>query len=244
GGLTGAVREVDRAAHDLVGLARVDAQPHRHLDGGVELGGGRLLGQPGGVGRAVKLAAVDLRRRVLVRLAALHVGLLVVIAGRERPSHGWGNAQSATVMPMERAVPAMIFSACSTLLALRSGIFVSAMLRSCSRLSWPTSSLCGVALPLSMPSAFLISWGAGGVFVTKLKLRSSKMVISTGMMLPRWPSVAALYCLTKSMMLTPCGPRAVPTGGAGVACPAGSWTLTRAAIFFFGGMSPSPGPDG
>jgi len=38
------------------------------------------------------------------------------------------------------------------------------------------------------------------------------MVISTGMTLPRWDSVAALYCLQKSMMLTPCGPRAVPTG--------------------------------
>src|SRR6202050_1556770 len=64
------------------------------------------------------------------------------------------------------------------------------------------------------------------------------MVISTGMMLPRCDSVAALYCLQKSMMLTPCGPRAVPTGGAGVATPAFSCTLTTAAIFFFlGAMS-------
>src|SRR5690606_5480952 len=62
------------------------------------------------------------------------------------------------------------------------------------------------------------------------------MVISTGMTLPRWDSVAALYCLQKSMMLTPCGPSAVPTGGAGVACPACSWTFTKAAIFFLGGM--------
>src|SRR6266568_6691141 len=59
------------------------------------------------------------------------------------------------------------------------------------------------------------------------------MVISTGMTLPRWVSVAALYCLTKSMILTPCGPSAVPTGGAGVAAPAFSCTLTTAAIFFF-----------
>src|ERR1700722_5358910 len=59
------------------------------------------------------------------------------------------------------------------------------------------------------------------------------MVISTGMTLPRWVSVAALYCFTKSMMLTPCGPSAVPTGGAGVAWPAFSCTLTRAATFFF-----------
>src|ERR1022692_322350 len=59
------------------------------------------------------------------------------------------------------------------------------------------------------------------------------MVISTGMMFPRWDSVAALYCLTNSMMLTPCGPSAVPTGGAGVAAPAFSCTLTSATIFFF-----------
>src|SRR6478736_782101 len=39
------------------------------------------------------------------------------------------------------------------------------------------------------------------------------------------------------MMLTPWGPRAVPTGGAGVAAPACSCTLTRAATFFLGGMS-------
>src|SRR4051812_17689286 len=38
------------------------------------------------------------------------------------------------------------------------------------------------------------------------------------------------------MMLTPCGPRAVPTGGAGVAAPAWSCTLTSAAIFFLGGI--------
>src|SRR5690606_30952812 len=62
------------------------------------------------------------------------------------------------------------------------------------------------------------------------------MVISTGTTLPRWDSVAALYCLQKSMMLTPCGPSAVPTGGAGVAAPACSCTLTSAAPFFFGGI--------
>src|SRR5690625_4341368 len=55
-------------------------------------------------------------------------------------------------------------------------------------------------------------------------------------------SVSALYALQNSMMLTPCGPRAVPTGGAGVAWPAGSCTLTSAAIFFFGGIS-GPLPD-
>src|SRR5579875_243265 len=63
------------------------------------------------------------------------------------------------------------------------------------------------------------------------------MVISAGTMFPRWDSVAALYCLQKSMMLTPCGPSAVPTGGAGVAAPACNCTFTIAETFFFlGGM--------
>src|SRR6188508_2841277 len=62
------------------------------------------------------------------------------------------------------------------------------------------------------------------------------MVISTGITLPRMASVWALYALQNSMMFTPCGPRAVPTGGAGVAAPACSCTLTSAAIFFLGGM--------
>src|SRR5260370_10356814 len=67
------------------------------------------------------------------------------------------------------------------------------------------------------------------------------MEISTGMMLPRWLSVAALYCLTKSMMFTPCGPSAVPTGGAGVAWPAGSCTLTTAdSLFLLGGIEYVP----
>src|SRR5260370_38111664 len=61
------------------------------------------------------------------------------------------------------------------------------------------------------------------------------MGISTGMMLPRWAFGAALYCLQKCMMFAPCGPSAVPTGGAGVAWPACSCTLTTAAIFFFRG---------
>src|SRR5215471_20245320 len=70
------------------------------------------------------------------------------------------------------------------------------------------------------------------------------MEISTGMMLPRWLSVAALYCRTKSMMFTPCGPSAVPTGGAGVAWPAGSCTLTTAAsLFLLGGMGLFPHLD-
>src|SRR6478672_6466164 len=58
------------------------------------------------------------------------------------------------------------------------------------------------------------------------------------MTLPRWDSVAALYALTNSMMLTPCWPRAGPTGGAGVAAPAWICSLMKPETFFFlGGIA-------
>ncbi len=51
-----------------------------------------------------------------------------------------GAAYSAMVTPIERAVPATIFLAASMSLALRSGILISAILVSCSSVSWPTLS--------------------------------------------------------------------------------------------------------
>src|ERR1700742_454283 len=57
------------------------------------------------------------------------------------------------------------------------------------------------------------------------------------MTLPRCDSVAALYALQNSMMLTPCWPSAGPTGGAGLAAPALICSLMIAASFFFGGMT-------
>src|SRR5215216_1122892 len=58
--------------------------------------------------------------------------------------------------------------------------------------------------------------------------------MTTGMIKPSWSfaDVFALKALQNSMMLTPCGPNAVPTGGAGVALPAGICSLTTALIFF------------
>src|ERR1700750_1371350 len=56
------------------------------------------------------------------------------------------------------------------------------------------------------------------------------------MTLPRWFSVAALYALQNSMMLTPCWPSAGPTGGAGLACPAWICSLISPMTFFFGAM--------
>src|SRR5580700_3261384 len=55
--------------------------------------------------------------------------------------------------------------------------------------------------------------------------------MSTGMTVPFIDSVAALYCLTNSMVWMPWGPRAVPTGGAGVALPAGNWIRTIAVTW-------------
>ena len=73
-------------------------------------------------------------------------------------------------MPIDRAVPAMIFSAASIVVAFRSGIFVCAMSRTWAAVMLPTLVLCGSALPLSTPAAFLISSGAGGVLVMKLNV--------------------------------------------------------------------------
>src|SRR3982751_2175865 len=107
-------------------------------------------------------------------------------------------------MPMERAVPAMILAAALMSLALRSSILVPAISSTCAWVSLATLTVCGVAEPLATPAAFLMSSAAGGVLVIKENERSSYTVISTGITLPRWASVAALYALQNSMMLTPC----------------------------------------
>ena len=52
------------------------------------------------------------------------------------------------------------------------------------------------------------------------------------MISPSSLAVFALKFLQKSMILTPWGPSAVPTGGAGVAFPAAIWSFTIACIFF------------
>src|SRR5436853_1377674 len=132
-------------------------------------------------------------------------------------------------MPMERAVPATWRLAASRSLALRSGILVRAISATWASVTVPPLSLPGAVEPLSTPAAARSSVGVGGVLVMNVNERSSNTVISAGTMLPVCDSVAALYCLQNSMMFTPCGPRAVPTGGAGVAFPAGIWILTTAA---------------
>src|SRR5829696_2488320 len=130
------------------------------------------------------------------------------------------------------AVPAITSIAWSTSRAFRSCSFVSAIERSCARLIRPTLFRFGSADPLSSPSASLIRTAAGGVLVMKVNERSSKTVISTGVIRPFSCAVCALNALQNSMMLTPCWPSAGPTGGAGFACPPGIWSLICVRTFF------------
>src|SRR3954451_3912294 len=146
----------------------------------------------------------------------------------------------ATSTPMERAVPAMIFIAWSTSWALRSCSFFSAIARSWSWLMRPTFSRCGSPEPFSMPMAWRMSTAAGGVLVMKVKERSSKTVISTGIVVPMSPAVWALKALTNSMMLMPCWPSAGPTGGAGEACPPGACSLMVVRTFFMSHLRGHP----
>src|SRR6185503_10055714 len=72
---------------------------------------------------------------------------------------------------------------------------------------------------------------AGGVLVMNVNDLSEKIVISTGRIVS-WPCVRELNSLQNAMMLMPCGPSAVPTGGAGFALPAGICSFTNPVTFF------------
>src|SRR5207302_844307 len=105
-----------------------------------------------------------------------------------------------TVIPMLRAVPATCFLAASRSLALRSGILVLAISATWASVTVPAPSRPGVIEPLSTPAAWRSSTGVGGVLRMNVNERSSKTVISTGTIVPRWFSVWALYILQKSMI--------------------------------------------
>ena len=72
-----------------------------------------------------------------------------------------------------KAVPSTIFIAASMSLALRSGIFVSAISFTWARVTLPTFSVCGVGDPFSTRAACRSITAAGGVFVMKVNDRSS-----------------------------------------------------------------------
>src|SRR5919201_516953 len=146
------VRQHQRAAQLLLGVAHVQAEVEVRLDGLVELRGFRALEQPDCLDGRVEMLAVDLGSCVAVVLAVSH---------------------RSVSTPMERAVPATISIAWSTSRAFRSGILVSAIWRTWSRVRRPTFSRLGSPDPFSSRSASLIRTAAGGVFVMKSNERSS-----------------------------------------------------------------------
>src|SRR5918998_649164 len=206
------VRQRDRAAQLLLGVAHVEPGADVHLDGLVELGRVEVLDDANGLGRRVGALAIDLLQVRPITLAVL-------------------GHYAVTSTPIERAVPSMILAAWSTSCAFRSGIFFSAISRTCAREILPTLLRFGSPEPFSIPIACLISTAAGGGFVMKANERSSKAVISTGMIVPASCWVWALNALQNSMMFTPCWPRAGPTGGGGVPRAPGNWRLMSGGTF-------------
>src|SRR5213078_1563389 len=113
----------------------------------------------------------------------------------------------------------------SSLREFRSFAFNFTMSMTCLRVTFPTLVLLGSLEPAAMFAAFFRRIAAGGLLVMKVNDLSLKTVITTGRISPACFCVAALNSLQNAVILTPRGPSAVPTGGAGLACPAGIWSL-------------------
>src|SRR5262249_16655457 len=108
------VRQVDDAAHHLVGMARIDAEIHPHPDLLVELGLGPLLDNLHRLFERIKLGAVD-----------------ALADGGGACSECDHDNYSATSMPMERAEPSTMRIAASMVSQFRSFIFCWAISRTC-----------------------------------------------------------------------------------------------------------------
>src|SRR4030065_2023878 len=141
---------------------------------------------------------------------------------------------------MLRAVPSIVLMAAPRPFTSRSVILSLAISSTLARGIRPLFSRVGVLLPFSSPAALRSRTDAGVVLGMKAKDRSAYTVIPTGMIIPSWDAVFALNALQNSMMLTPCCPRAGPTGGEGFAFPAGIWGLIWDMSFFAMGPSPLP----
>ena len=85
---------------------------------------------------------------------------------------------------MDRAVPAIMRMALSRSAALRSAILISAIFLTCARVTLPTLTRFGCPLPFYTPASFKRRLGAGGVLVMNVKVRSAKIVTTTGMTIP------------------------------------------------------------
>ena len=109
-GLARAFRHHDGAADSLVRLAGVDAELDGHVDGFVELGVGAGLHSVKRFVQSEGLGEVVLAEEFLAALGNL--------------SHYY---RPSTVMPMERAEPAIVRTAASRSAAVRSGSFILAI---------------------------------------------------------------------------------------------------------------------
>jgi hypothetical protein len=99
----------------------------------------------------------------------------ICLAAMERQTFRSSSNQlyAVTSIPIDRAVPLMLFTAASIEAAFRSGIFCLAISSTCAYVTLPTLFLFGVPEPLARFAAFLSRTAAGGVLVTKVKLRST-----------------------------------------------------------------------
>src|ERR1700683_4083235 len=89
-----------------------------------------------------------------------------------------------TSTPIERAVPFTEFMAASTVKQFKSGILILAISSTCFSVILPTRFLFGTDDPVARFTGRLIRSGTGGVFVMKVKDRSEKIVMTTGMINP------------------------------------------------------------
>src|SRR5262249_15282545 len=133
---------------------------------------------------------------------------------------------------MLRAVPATMLIADSMVKQFRSGILISAIVRTWSQVTEPTLLRFDSLDPLFTLANSSSCTAAGGVLMTNSKDLSVYTVMITGNTLPAWSWVRALNCLQNSMMFTPLAPSAGPIGGAGLAAPPFTWSFMNVLISF------------
>src|ERR1700722_19046733 len=114
-------------------MAHVQPGAHVDLNRLVEFGAGEALDERNCLGGGVLALAIDLLQALCVAAAV--------------------SAHDATSTPIERAVPAMIFTAWSTSWALRSASLRSAISRNCASVILPTLLRLGSPEPFSSLSA-------------------------------------------------------------------------------------------
>src|SRR5262249_44599435 len=112
-GASGAVRQIDHAAHHLVGVTAIDPEIDRNLDGLVELRLGAFLDHLDGIDERIKLLAIDTLAGLLQTFSNCH------------------DRYPATSTPIDRAEPSTIFMAASMVSQFRSFILAWAISRTC-----------------------------------------------------------------------------------------------------------------